>query len=154
MSSALATWLTLIPVSPTSTFRPFSARKPFGGMPPGVDMVAAGTLPTVGMTVYGALRSAGAPWPAAGAAGAAAAGPTVVITAGTGGTGYVAVQLAKALGAARVITAATGAAGIALAKALGADVVVDYKRASVYSAVGAAGADVVLSNHKSNNIAN
>jgi hypothetical protein len=41
MSSALASWLTLIPVSPTSTFRPFSARKPFGGMPPGVGMASA-----------------------------------------------------------------------------------------------------------------
>ena len=39
---------------------------------------------------------------------------------------YAGVQLAKALGAAHVVTAATGA-GIAFAKKLGAEAVADYK---------------------------
>jgi NADPH:quinone reductase-like Zn-dependent oxidoreductase len=119
--------------------------KECGLLPPSVDAVAAGTLPTVAMTDYGALRAAGAPW-------AAGANATVLITAGTGGTGYVAVQLARALGAATVVTAATGD-GIEFARALGADVVVDYERASVYDAVADRSLRAVLSNHKSNTTA-
>jgi len=114
-----------------------------GIVPAEVDLAAAGTLPTVAMTSYGALQSAGAPW---------SSGPTVLITAGTGGTGYMAVQLAKALGASKVVTAATGP-GIAFARSLGADVVVDYRDGSVYDAVTNHSVDVVISNHKSNSTA-
>jgi NADPH:quinone reductase-like Zn-dependent oxidoreductase len=92
------------------------------------------------MTSLGALRSAGAPWNV---------GTVVLITAGTGGTGYTAVQLAKALGASQIVTAATGE-GIAFAKSIGADVVVDYKNISVFDAVADGSIDIVLSNHKSN----
>ena len=49
-------------------------------------------------------------------------------TSGTGGTGFVAIQLAKALGISRVVTSTNGAADIALAKQLGADVVIDYEK--------------------------
>eukprot|EP01047_Picozoa_sp_COSAG01_P060717 COSAG01_NODE_7485_length_3190_cov_2.884180_4_plen_149_part_00 len=58
-----------------------------------------------------------------------------VITSGTGGTGFIGVQLAKALGAARVVTATSGAANIALAKQLGADVVIDYKEQDIFDAL-------------------
>ena len=114
-----------------------------GILPHEVSFAGAGTLPTVAMTAYGALRSAGAPWSSA---------PTVLITAGTGGTGYMAVQLAKALGASKVVTAATGA-GVAFARSLGADVVVDYLEGSVYDAAANHSVDVVISNHKSNSTA-
>jgi NADPH:quinone reductase-like Zn-dependent oxidoreductase len=121
-----------------------------GKVPQGLDLVGAGTLPTVAMTSLGALRSAGAPWKMLhGNKTSAAANMTVLITAGTGGTGYTAVQLAKALGASRVVTAATGN-GIAFAKMLGADIVVDYEKGSVFDAVADGSIDVVLSNHKSN----
>ena len=113
-----------------------------GQVPAGIDLVAAATLPTVAMTSFGALRSAAAPWNAT-------SNVTVLITAGTGGTGYMAVQLAKALGAARVVTAATGP-GISFARSLGADVVIDYLKGSVFDAVADGSVDVVLSNHKSN----
>ena len=61
-------------------------------------MVAAGTLPTVAMTSFGALRSAGAPWTPPLPQFHHRGGDrefTVLVTAGTGGTGYMAVQLAK-----------------------------------------------------------
>ena len=45
------------------------------------------------------LQEAGAPWTSK---------PTVFVMAGQGGTGFIGVQLAKALGAGTVITAATG----------------------------------------------
>lgn len=90
------------------------------------------------MTDIGAFEAAGAPWKADNF--------TVLIVAGTGGTGYMAVQLAKALGATRVVTAASGD-GIAFAKSLGADVVVDYKKGSVFDAVPNRSVDVVLDNH-------
>ena len=105
-----------------------------------INMNTIGTLPTVGLTLRGALRAAGAPWKAAD-------NVTVIITAGTGGTGYVGVQLAKILGASHVITAATGP-GIAFAKSLGADAVADYTVESVFDVPGFnTSVDVVLTNH-------
>lgn len=109
-----------------------------GIVPPDLDLVDVGTLPTVGMTVLGALESAGAPW--------AGQNTSVLMTACTGGTGYVAVQLAKALGASRVVCAASGT-GLELARSLGADVVVDYHESSVFEAVADGSVDVVLNNH-------
>ena len=60
---------------------------------------------------------------------------TAVVVAGSGGTGYVAVQLLKAIGVRRVVTAATGAGTIAWVKSLGADVVVDYMEQSALDSV-------------------
>ena len=57
-----------------------------------------GTLPEVSMTSAQALKKAGAPWNSS-------QNTTVVVTSGSGGTGFVGVQLAKAYGASRVITA-------------------------------------------------
>lgn len=70
---------------------------------------------------------------------------TVVVTSGQGGTGFVAIQIAKALGAKRVITAATGD-GISFVKSLGADMVVDYKKASIASSLGNNSVDLVFDN--------
>eukprot|EP00040_Diaphanoeca_grandis_P019130 m.100799 g.100799 ORF g.100799 m.100799 type:complete len:344 (-) comp27275_c0_seq2:100-1131(-) len=113
-----------------------------------INMTTIGTLPTVAITSYGALHSAGAPWNQT----KPNTSFVVLITAGTGGTGYLAVQMAKAMGATKVVTAATGD-GIAFAKSLGADIVVDYMTTSVYDAVANQSVDVVLSNHKSNTTA-
>lgn len=107
-------------------------------VPAGLDLTVAGTMPIDAMTDLGAFQTAGAPWKAKNF--------TVLIVAGTGGTGYMAVQLAKALGATRVVTAASGD-GIPFAKSLGADVVVDYKKGSVFDAVPDRSVDVVLDNH-------
>ena len=56
--------------------------------------------------------------------------PTVVVTAGSVGTVFIAIQLAKVLGTGTVITAATGN-GIDFVNGLGADVVVDYHEQNI-----------------------
>jgi NADPH:quinone reductase-like Zn-dependent oxidoreductase len=89
--------------------------------PPGLPMAAAATVVGPALTDWFAFVAAGAPWRFA------AATPTAVIVSGSGGTGYVAVQLVKALGISKVVTAATGVGTIAWVRGLGADVVVDYK---------------------------
>lgn len=112
-----------------------------GIVPDGLDLGKVGTLPTVAMTTLGALQSAGAPW-------SKGSNVTVLITAGTGGTGYVAVQLAKALGAACVVTAASPE-NLDFARSLGADTVVNYHNESVFDAVANGSVDVVFNNHGS-----
>jgi len=74
------------------------------------------------------------------------AGATVLTHAAAGGTGVLAVQLAKAFGA-RVIATAGGPTKVALVRELGADVVLDYRAEAFVPAVLAAsdgrGVDVV-----------
>ena len=67
--------------------------------PAQLTMTEAGTLPLVGLTSYQALALAGAPWPEG-------SNKTVVITSGAGGTGFLAVQMARAFAAGRIVTAA------------------------------------------------
>lgn len=97
------------------------------------------TLPLVAKTMWQSLEVAGLT-PHAGA------GKTVVITSGTGGTGTVGVQLAKALGAAYVITTA-GARGSTLLKQLGADQVVDYRTQDLFSVLAPDSVDAVIDNY-------
>ena len=56
--------------------------------------------------------------------------PTVVVTAGQVGTGFIGIQLAKVLGAGTVVTAATGS-GIDFVNGLSANVVVDYHEQNI-----------------------
>ena len=72
---------------------------------------------------------------------------TVVITSGSGGTGYLGVQIAKALGAGRIITAATGDRAIRWMHALGADTVVDYMARDVFDALDDDSVDAVFDNY-------
>lgn len=70
----------------------YVSRPPFtvGLLPPApagdavdpINMSVVGTLPTVGLTMMGALRQAGAPWKPQD-------NITLILTAGNGGTGYV-----------------------------------------------------------------
>lgn len=71
---------------------------------------------------------------------------TVVVTSGQGGTGFMAIQLAKALGATHVVTAATGA-GVDFVKSLGADVVVDYHKQDLFEALPDDSVDIVFDNY-------
>ena len=73
----------------------------------------------------------------------------VVITSGTGGTGFIGVQLAKAFGAGSIITSTSGAANIALAKSLGATQVFDYKVQDIFDggALPDNSVDVVYDNY-------
>jgi len=90
-----------------------------------------------GVTSLQCLQMAGAPWEKKNL--------TVAITSGQGGTGLMAIQLAKALGAARVVTAATGD-GIELVKTFGADVVYDYHKTDLFEALPDDSVDVVFDN--------
>jgi NADPH:quinone reductase len=75
---------------------------------------AASMLPLVGPVALGALR-----------AGRLAPGDTVLITAGAGAIGHLAVQLARRQGAGQVIATASPAK-LGFVKELGADVAIDY----------------------------
>jgi len=102
-----------------------AARKPAR-----LDYTEAASLPLVGLTAWQALIELAQ----------LRAGQKVLIHAGSGGVGTVAIQLAKHLGA-RVTTTA-GARNHALVKSLGADVAIDYQT-SRFEAV-AEDQDVVL----------
>lgn len=81
-----------------------------------------------------------------------APGDNVLVLGATGGVGMAAVQLAKALGAGKVIAATRGADGADLARSFGADVVIDTSmdnlrngmRDLVQKATKGHGADVVI----------
>ncbi|MFE9322527.1 MULTISPECIES: NADP-dependent oxidoreductase [unclassified Nocardia] len=83
--------------------------------PTSISMEEAGGLPLVALTAWQALVEIGH----------LQAGQKVLIHAGTGGVGTVAIQLAKHLGA-TVATTVSGS-NVEFARELGADVVVDYR---------------------------
>jgi len=74
---------------------------------------------------------------------------TMVVTAGTGGTGFIGLQLGKKVyNASTMITSTSGAADIALAKQWGADIVVDYKvQDDVFAKLDDNSVDVVWDNY-------
>jgi NADPH:quinone reductase-like Zn-dependent oxidoreductase len=84
-------------------------------VPPDLDAGAASMLPMVGAVGLGALH-----------AGRLAAGETVLITAGAGSVGHLAVQLARLLGAGQVIATASSPAKLEFLTGLGADAAIDY----------------------------
>ncbi|MFJ2090216.1 NADP-dependent oxidoreductase [Streptomyces sp. NPDC087901] len=84
--------------------------------PANLTMTEAASLPLVALTAWQALVERAQVRP----------GQKVLIHAGAGGLGTIAVQLAEQLGAHVAATAST--AKVELVKELGADVVVDYKR--------------------------
>src|SRR5207244_1559108 len=79
-------------------------------------MDEAASIPLVGLTSWQALAERANLQP----------GQKVLIHAGSGGVGTIAIQLAKHLGAHVATTASTP--NVDLVKSLGADVVVDYKK--------------------------
>jgi NADPH:quinone reductase-like Zn-dependent oxidoreductase len=83
--------------------------------PTGLTMAEAAGLPLVALTAWQALVDLGA----------VQTGMKVLIHAGSGGFGSVAIQLAKHLGAAVATTASSG--NVEMVRTLGADVVVDYR---------------------------
>ena len=88
-------------------------------VPAKVDAAAALALVRGGLIALSALR-----------AGRVAPGESVLVTAAASGTGHLAVQLAKALGAARVVAAAGSADKADFARQCGADEVVTYSQPS------------------------
>ncbi|WP_046638378.1 NADP-dependent oxidoreductase [Neorhizobium galegae] len=84
--------------------------------PGNLTMVEAASIPLVALTAWQVLVERAN----------LQKGQKVLIHAGSGGVGTVAIQLAKYLGA--HVATTTSTANVALAKSLGADVVVDYKK--------------------------
>lgn len=108
----------------------------------GVSLVDAATLVGPALTNFFAFKAADGEVAGGCAGDCDGAAPwrnnhntTAVVVAGSGGTGYVAIQLLKALGVRRVVTAAHGASTIAWVKSLGAEVVVDYMEQSALDSV-------------------
>ncbi|KQN26395.1 NADPH:quinone oxidoreductase [Sphingomonas sp. Leaf33] len=83
-------------------------------MPANLSMVEAAALPLTALTAWQALVDLGRVGP----------GTKVLIHAGSGGVGVLAIQLAKHLGATVATTAGSGAD---LVRSLGADTVIDYR---------------------------
>jgi NADPH:quinone reductase len=105
-------------------------------VPEQLDAGAASMVPTVGAVAFGALRTGGL-----------STGDTVLVTAGAGAIGHLAVQLAKRQGAGTVIATAGSPAKLDFLKELGADVVIDHTRSDWAVHVRAAapgGVDVAL----------
>ena len=84
--------------------------------PKNLSMVEAAALPLVALTAWQTLVEAARLKP----------GQKVLIQAGSGGVGTIAIQLARYLGASVATTTST--ANVDWVKALGADVVIDYKQ--------------------------
>ena len=116
-----------------------------GLKPTSLSFSAAASLPLVSLTDLQAYRKM------LGAASLVSfANKTVVVTSGSGGTGFVAVQLAKKAYGAKMVITACGPSTQAFCKSLGADVVVDYTagKAALWDAVAAAGgSDMVFDNY-------
>jgi NADPH2:quinone reductase len=105
--------------------------------PTTVDHATAAVVPLVGLTAWRALHDRAR----------LQAGQTVLIHAGGGGVGHVAIQLAKLFGA-RVLTTTSGEESTALCHALGADQVINHHRedfaARTLALTGGQGAPVIL----------
>eukprot|EP00746_Dinoflagellata_sp_MGD_P027465 gnl/MRDRNA2_/MRDRNA2_164856_c0_seq1.p1 gnl/MRDRNA2_/MRDRNA2_164856_c0~~gnl/MRDRNA2_/MRDRNA2_164856_c0_seq1.p1 ORF type:complete len:372 (-),score=65.00 gnl/MRDRNA2_/MRDRNA2_164856_c0_seq1:145-1260(-) len=110
-----------------------------GLKPQSLSFQDAASLPLAALTDYQAFKKAGAPWKDR-------RNLTVVITSGAGGTGTPAIQMAKAYGASRIITAAS-ASHITELKSLGATDVIDYHNNSIWDVLPADSVDVVYDNY-------
>ena len=91
--------------------------------PANTSMVQAASLPLVALTAWQVLVDTAR----------LQKGQKVLIHAGSGGVGSVAIQLAKHLGA--FVATTTSTANVGWVKALGADVVIDYKKQDFESAL-------------------
>lgn len=103
-----------------------------------LDPISAGTIPEVGLTSLFSLKRTGAPWNKENL--------TVVVTSGSGGTGFIGIQLAKALGATTVVTS-TSSANVDFVKRLGADLVVDYTQDDIFEVLPDNSVDIVYDNY-------
>lgn len=107
-------------------------------MPDSLDFVRAAALPVQGITASHVLGLCGRLQP----------GERVLVHAAAGGVGTLAIQLAKALGASKVIATASSEEKRALARELGADLAIDTRAGDwveqVKDATERKGVDVIL----------
>lgn len=105
--------------------------------PKSLSFAEAAALPLVLITAWGALFDRGG----------LKSGQTVLIHAGAGGVGHVAIQLAKMRGA-RVLTTVSSKQKASFVESLGADEAIDYRQSNFIERTnqltGGHGADVVL----------
>lgn len=119
-----------------------------GLKPPTLSHVEAASLPLVALTSLQALRKT-QPWPVPGSG----QNLSVVVTSGAGGTGFVGIQLARALGASDVVTAVGSEEHAQFVRSLGATRVVNYKTQSLWDFLGKDSVDVVFDNFGAPNTA-
>src|SRR5215210_7712344 len=107
-------------------------------IPDGMDFDDAAAIPLQGLTAYHVLETSGQ----------LKEGESVVVHAAAGGVGYLAVQMAKLMGASPVIATASTQEKLDLAKDLGADVLVNYTEENwpeqVRESTEGNGADIIL----------
>ena len=107
-------------------------------IPENLGFEEAAAIPLQGLTAYHVIKTSGA----------LKEGEGVLVHAAAGGVGTLAVQMAKLLGAGRVIATAGSPEKLELADSLGADVLIDYTRddwpEKVLEATDGEGADVIL----------
>ena len=107
-------------------------------IPEELDFDEAAAVPLQGLTAYHVLKTSGQ----------LKEGESVLVHAAAGGVGTLAVQMAKLMGAGKVIATASSEEKLKLAKSLGADVLINYTQDSwpekVKDATDGRGADVIL----------
>jgi NADPH:quinone reductase len=107
-------------------------------IPEGLDFDQAAAIPLQGLTAYHCIKTSGS----------LKEGESVLVHAAAGGVGTLAVQMAKLLGAGKVIATASSEEKLDLARSLGADVLIDYTKEDwpekVREATEGKGADVIL----------
>jgi NADPH2:quinone reductase len=107
-------------------------------IPDGMDFDEAAAIPLQGLTAYHVLETSGQ----------LGEGESVLVHAAAGGVGYLAVQIAKLMGASPVIATASTQEKLNLASELGADVLINYTEddwpEQVREATDGNGADVIL----------
>ena len=91
--------------------------------PKGIDHVAAASLPVAALSAYAGVVTQGQ----------VAAGQKVLIHAGAGGVGSIAIQIAKHLGAFVATTA--GPSNLDFVRGLGADLAIDYTKTDFAAAI-------------------
>eukprot|EP00405_Crypthecodinium_cohnii_P007136 CAMPEP_0206420682 /NCGR_PEP_ID=MMETSP0324_2-20121206/1001_1 /ASSEMBLY_ACC=CAM_ASM_000836 /TAXON_ID=2866 /ORGANISM="Crypthecodinium cohnii, Strain Seligo" /LENGTH=383 /DNA_ID=CAMNT_0053884639 /DNA_START=86 /DNA_END=1237 /DNA_ORIENTATION=+ len=107
-----------------------------GLRPMGISVLEAAAIPHAGLTAQSALEAAGMPW---------LLKPTVLILGGSGGVGHMAIQIAKAHGAGKVI-ATCSTANIDFVKSMGADEVIDHTVSKWWQETAPGSVDVIIDN--------
>ena len=122
-------------------------------------------LPLVGLTAFQAFRMVGAPWTGTNASATSVSGDSsgskvesppclprvqdmvVVVTSGSGGTGHVALQMAKFVYGVGSLVTACGPTNVDFCEAMGADTVVDYTQTDVLETLDDDSVDIVFDNY-------
>jgi len=113
-----------------------------GLKPESMSFEDAASLPLVALTNHQAFRMVGAPWADYRTH---RENLTVVVTSGSGGTGVIAIQQAKAYGAKQIITSASPR-NADLLRSLGATHVVDYHKSTIWDIMEDDSVDIVYDN--------